>query len=715
MIKKLGLVLLLAAAVTAFFYFGLSEYLSLNYFKARQADFDAAYAANPWAFIAGFFLIYVVTTALSLPGAAILTLVAGALFGLVTGTIIVSFASTIGASLAFLSSRFVLRDWVQGKFGDRMKGLNEGLARDGAFYLFTIRMIPVIPFFVVNLAMGLTKIRLSTFYWVSQIGMLAGTIVYVNAGTQIAGIESASGLFTPAVIGSFAALAIFPWITKAAIAAIKRRRAYKGWRKPKKFDRNLIVIGAGSAGLVSSYIAATVKAKVTLIEAHEMGGDCLNTGCVPSKALIKSAKIASHIAHADRYGLKAVKPELDFAEVMARVQSVIKDIEPHDSVERFSALGVDCVAGYARFVDPWTVEITHKDGAKSRMTGKNFIIATGAAPFVPSLPGIEESGYLTSETLWDALSNRPLPPRRLIIMGGGPIGCELAQSFQRLGSQVTIVEMADRLLGKEDEEAAALIYEHLEKEGVDIRLGHKAVRIEAGKKLMAEADGKEVAIAYDEVIIAVGRRARVTGFGLEELGLLDEKGRMITDESLTSLMPHIYAAGDVAGKQQFTHGASHEAWHATINALASPFKKYRVSYDLLPRATYTDPEVASIGLSEEAAAEAGKEFDVTHYHLDDLDRAIAESEIAGFVKVVTAKGSDKILGVTIAASHAGEMLPQFTLAMRNNMGLSKLAQPIAPYPTWNEADKYVVGQYKLARKPEKLLQFAEKYFRWRRG
>ncbi|MFC4291328.1 FAD-dependent oxidoreductase [Sphingorhabdus arenilitoris] len=715
MIKKLGLVVILASAIVAFFYFGLSEYLSLDYFKARQADFDAGYAANPWLFIGGFFLIYVATTALSLPGAAILTLVAGALFGLVTGTIIVSFASTIGASLAFLSSRFVLRDWVQAKFGDRLKGLNEGLARDGAFYLFTIRMIPVVPFFVVNLAMGLTKIRLSTYYWVSQLGMLAGTIVYVNAGTQIANIESASGLFTPAVIGSFAALAIFPWITKAIIAAIKRRRAYKGWTKPKKFDRNLIVLGAGSAGLVSSYIAATVKAKVTLIEANEMGGDCLNTGCVPSKALIKSAKIASHIEHADRYGLKAAKATLDFAEVMARVKSVIKDIEPHDSVERFTGLGVDCVAGYAKFVDPWTVEIAHQGGTTSRMTGKNFIIATGAAPFVPPLPGMEESGYLTSETLWDALSGLPNPPQRMIIMGGGPIGCELAQSFQRLGSQVTIVEMADRLLGKEDAEAAAVILEHLQKEGVDVRLTHKAVRVEGGNSLIAESEGGETAIAYDALIVAVGRRARVTGFGLEQLGLLDENGRMVVDDSLTSLMPHIYTAGDVAGKQQFTHGASHEAWHATINSLASPFKKYRVSYDVLPRVTYTDPEVATVGLTEEEAAQQDKEFDVTHYHLDDLDRAIAESETAGFVKVITAKGSDKILGVTIVASHAGEMLAQFTLAMRNNMGLSKLAQPIAPYPTWNEADKYVVGQYKLARKPEKLLAFAEKYFNWRRG
>ena len=715
MLKKLILLLVIAAAVAAFFYFDLGSYFSLEYFKTQQAGFAASYEANPWLFIGGFFIVYVAVTALSLPGAAILTMVAGALFGLFTGLIIVSFASTIGATLAFLSSRFLLRDWVQGKFGDRLKGLNEGLERDGAFYLFTLRLIPAIPFFVINLVMGLTKIRVGTFYWISQIGMLAGTAVFVNAGTQLAQIESASDLLTPALIGSFIALAIFPWIARAIIGAIKRRRALKGWTKPKQFDRNLIVIGAGSAGLVSSYIAATVKAKVTLIEAGEMGGDCLNTGCVPSKALIKSAKIASHIEHADRYGLKAAKPKLDFAEVMARVKSVIADIEPHDSVERFTGLGVDVVKGYAKFVDPWTVEIEREDGGPSKLTAKNFIIATGGAPFIPPLPGIEEAGYLTSETMWDALSGRPNPPERLVIMGGGPIGCELAQSFQRLGSRVIIVEMADRLLGKEDADAGKLILAHLEREGVDIRLGHKAVRAEKGKKLIAEGPDGEVVIAYDELIVAVGRRARVTGFGLEELGILDDRKRLELDDGLASTMPHIYAAGDVAGRQQFTHGASHEAWHATVNSLAAPFKKYRVNYDILPRVTFTDPEVATVGLTEEEAVAGEMEFDVTRYALDDLDRAIAESEIAGFVKVLTAKDSDKILGVTIAASHAGEMLAQFTLAMRNNMGLKKLAEPIAPYPTWNEANKYAVGQYRLARKPDKLLGFAEKFFAWRRG
>lgn len=714
MTKKIALFAIIAAAIAAFFYYDLGDQLTIEAFKAQQAEFDAAYAKNPLFVLGGFFLVYVATTALSLPGAAILTLAAGAMFGLVTGTIVVSFASTIGATLAFLSSRFLLRDWVQDKFGSRLKPINEGLERDGAFYLFTIRMIPAFPFFVVNLLMGLTQVRSWTYYWVSQLGMLAGTIVYVNAGTQLASLQPGESIFTPAVIGSFVALAIFPWIAKLGIGAIKRRRIYKGWKKPKRFDRNLIVIGAGAAGLVSSYIAALARAKVTLIEAGDMGGDCLNTGCVPSKALIKSAGIADKIRHADRYGLQAQEPQLNFADVMARVKQVIAKIEPHDSVERYTGLGVDVVKGYAKFIDPWTVEIARDDGDIQRLTGKSFIIATGAAPFVPPLPGIEDSGYLTSENLWDELAGRCDVPARMTIMGGGPIGCELAQSFQRLGAQVTIVEMADRLLGKEDADASAIIEAHLRSEGVDVRTGYKAVRAEK-KKLILEGPDGESAVAHDELIVAVGRRARLTGFGLEGLGLIDENGRLPVDDTLATPMPHIRVAGDVAGNQQLTHGASHEAWYAAVNSLASPFKSYRADYRVLPRVTYTDPEVASVGLTEEEARAQETEYEVTRYDLDDLDRAIAESETAGFVKVLTPPGDEKILGVTIVGSHAGEMIAQYILAMRHNMKLGKLASAIMPYPTWNEADKYAVGEYKKARQPERIQAIAARYFAWRRG
>lgn len=483
----------------------------------------------------------------------------------------------------------------------------------------------------------------------------------------------------------------------------------KAWSKPKRFDRNLIVIGAGSAGLVSAYIAAMVKAKVTLVEAHEMGGDCLNTGCVPSKALIKSAKVAHQIADAKRFGINAADAVVDFPAVMRRVRDVITAIEPHDSVERFTGLGVECIKGYARFVDPWTVDI---DG--QHLTAKSFIIATGAAPFIPPLPGVENSGYLTSETMWDALSVRDSVPPRLVILGGGPIGCELAQAFQRLGSQVTIVEMANRLLLKEDADAAALITEKLKAEGVDIRIGHKAVRFESGKTLVVDGPDGEAAIAYDDILIAVGRKPRISGFGLEELGVVVD-GRLENDAYLRTNMPHILCAGDVAGRQQLTHGGSHEAWYASVNALAHPFKKYRADYRVLPRVTYTEPELATVGLTEAEARADGVAFDITRYDLDDLDRAIAESEAHGFVKILTAKGSDRILGATIIGQNAGEILAEVTFAMKHKMGLRKILQTIHPYPTWAEANKYAAGQYGLARKPEALLTWAERWFRWQRG
>lgn len=453
-----------------------------------------------------------------------------------------------------------------------------------------------------------------------------------------------------------------------------------------------------------------VKAKVTLVEAHDMGGDCLNTGCVPSKALIKSAKVAHQVADSARFGIQSGAPVIDFPAVMRRVRDVITAIEPHDSVERFTGLGVDCVKGYARFVDPWTIEV---DGAR-QLTAKSFIIATGAAPFIPPLPGVEDSGYLTSETLWDVMADRPNAPNRLVILGGGPIGCELAQAFQRLGSKVTIVEMADRLLLKEDADAAALVTARLQSEGVSVHTAHRALRFASGKTLVVEGPQGEKSIAYDDIIIAVGRKPRVSGFGLEELGLV-VGGQLANDDCLRTNMPHIYCAGDVAGRQQLTHGGSHEAWYASVNALARPFKKYRTDYRVLPRVTYTEPELATVGLTEAEARAQGLSFDVTRYDLDDLDRAIAESEAHGFVKILTAKGSDRILGATIIGQNAGEILAEVTFAMKHKMGLRKILQTIHPYPTWAEANKYAAGQFGLARKPEALLKWAERWFRWQRG
>lgn len=707
------LVVILVAAATLY-QLGLKDYLTLDALKAQQGSFASAYGENPVLVIGIFFLVYVVSTSLSLPGAALLTLLAGALFGVVTGTIIVSFASTIGATLAFLGARFLLRDWVQAKFGSKLKAINDGVAKDGAFYLFSLRLIPVVPFFVINLAMGLTPIKTRTFYWVSQVGMFLGTIVYVNAGTQLAQINSLGDIASPALLASFAALGLFPWIARGLMNLIKRQRVYKGWTKPKRFDRNIVVIGAGAAGLVSSLIGATVKAKVTLVEGHKMGGDCLNFGCVPSKALIKSAKVAEQMRHADRYGLQGVDPQFSFKAVMSRVHGAIAAIEPNDSVDRYTGLGVDVVEGRARIVDPWTVEITPHAGAAYRLTTRSIIIATGAQPFVPPLPGIEASGFLTSDTLWEVMANRDAPPNRLIVLGGGPIGCELAQSFARLGSHVTLVEMAPRVMIREDDDVSALAAEALSDSGVELLLDHRALRVEAQMLVVAGPDGVERQIAFDDLLVAVGRAARLTGFGLEELGI--ETGKTVAvNEYMETKFPNILAAGDVAGPYQFTHTASHTAWYASVNALFGSFRKFKVDYRVIPWTTFIDPEVARVGINEQEAKENGIAHEVTVFPLHELDRAITDSATKGFVKLLTVPGKDKILGVTIVGEHAGDLIGEYVLAMRHGLGLNKILSTVHAYPTYIEANKFAAGKWKKANAPQWAFPWLEKFHAWRRG
>ena len=710
--KRLLIIAALAALVAAYFFFGLGDYLTVEGIKQVAGDVGAYYERNPAQVIAGFFLVYVAVAAASLPGAAVMTLAAGALFGVLVGTIIVSFASTLGATLAFLASRYVLRDGIEARFGERLRTVNQGLERDGAFYLFTIRMIPLFPFFVVNLVMGLTRIGTWTFAWVSQIGMLLGTIVYVNAGTQLARIDSLSGIASPAVLASFALLGIAPWFAKAIIGWIKRREVYAGFNRPKSFDRNLVVIGAGSAGLVSALIAATVKAKVTLVEANKMGGDCLNTGCVPSKALIKSAKVAEQMRHADRYGITPTEPDIPFGQTIERVMQAIRTIEPHDSVERYTGLGVDVVEGYGKVVDPWTVEIARKDGVTQRLTTRGIVIAAGAEPFVPSIPGLEQSNYLTSDTMWDAFAKMERAPARIAVLGGGPIGCELSQALARLGSRVTQVEMAERVLGREDDEVSALAQASLEASGVEVLTGHRAARVEPGR-LIADRDDSEVAIEFDVLIVAVGRAARLTGYGLDEIGI-DTTKTVVTDDFLATRFPNIYAAGDVAGPYQFTHTASHQAWFASVNALFGQFKRFKADYRVIPAVTFLDPEIARVGLNEREAREQGVEYEVTRYELDGLDRAIAESERQGFVKVLTPPGKDTILGATIVGAHAGELLAEYVLAMKHKLGLNKILGTIHSYPTMAEANKFAAGEWKKKHKPEALLALVEKYHAWRR-
>jgi pyruvate/2-oxoglutarate dehydrogenase complex dihydrolipoamide dehydrogenase (E3) component/uncharacterized membrane protein YdjX (TVP38/TMEM64 family) len=706
---KILLVLLIVLAIGAFFLFDLGAYLTLANLKARQSELAAYVEANPAIAVAGFFLLYVAVTALSLPGAAILTLAAGAIFGLLQGTLIASFASTIGASLAFLSSRYLLRDWVKARFGGRIDSIDRGIERDGAFYLLTLRLIPAFPFFLINLAMGLTAMRLLTFALVSQAGMLLGTIVYVNAGTQLAGIESTSDILSPGLIGSFVLLGLFPLIAKALVGWWKRRRVYRGWRKPRRFDRNLIVIGAGAGGLVTALIGATVRAKVTLIEKGEMGGDCLNTGCVPSKALIRSARAAHEIRTAAAFGIAPAEPQVRFDEVVERIHRIIAEIAPADSVERYTSLGVDVRKGHAMLVDPWTVEI---DGGE-RLTARAIVIAAGGEPAVPDIPGLAESGYLTSDSMWDALRGRERVPARIAIVGGGPIGTEMAQAFARLGSKVTQIEHGPRLLPREDEDASALVEAVLSEEGVEILAGHEAVRVEP-KSLIVRAEGAEASIPFDEIIVAVGRKARLGGYGLESLGI--ETGRTIAvNEWLETRFPNIYAVGDVTGPYQFTHFAAHQAWFAAVNGLFGHLKRFRADYRVVPWVTFTDPEVGHVGHNELSAKEAGIPYEVVRYDLSHLDRALAEGANRGFVKLLVQPGKDRLLGATIAAAGAGELLAELVLAMKHGLGLNKILGTIHAYPTFAEANKYAAGEWKKAHKPERLLGWLERYHRRRLG
>lgn len=713
--RQLILLVLLAAAVAAFFALDLGRFFSLGYVKSVQADLAALYAAQPAAVIGAYFALYVAVTALSLPGAAVMTLAGGALFGFGVALVVVSFASSLGATLAMLVARYLLRDAVQARFGARLAEVDRGIERDGAFYLFTLRLVPVFPFFVINLLFGLTAMRAWTFYWVSQLGMLAGTAVYVNAGTQLAKLDSVAGIVSPGLLASFALLGVFPLLAKKVVEAVKVRRIYARWadRRPRRFDRNLVVIGAGAAGLVASYVAAAVKAKVTLVEAHRMGGDCLNTGCVPSKALLRTAKLLHEVRHARALGVAHAQARVDFADVMARVARVVREIEPHDSVERYTQLGVDVMRGHATIIDPWHVKIALHGGGEQVLATRAIVIAAGARPHVPDLPGLDRIEVLTSDNLWEL---RELPPR-LLVLGGGPVGCELAQAFARLGSAVTLVEQQPRVLAREDGDVSAFVRERLEADGVRVLVGHRALRVEPaqhGDVLVIDHDGDEQCVPFDRLLCAVGRVARLEGYGLEALGIPTQR-TIVTDEALRTVYPNILAAGDVAGPYQFTHVAAHQAWHAAVNALFGRFKRFAVDYRVIPWTTFVDPEVARVGLNEQEARARGVAFEVTRHGIDDLDRAIVDGEAQGWVKVLTVPGRDRILGVTIVGAHAGELIAEYVLAMKHGIGLNKILGTIHAYPTFAEANKYAAGAWKRAHAPQRVLAWLERFHAWQRG
>ncbi|MDD2932815.1 MAG: FAD-dependent oxidoreductase [Methylotenera sp.] len=708
--NRAWIIALVIVLIGLFFAFDLGHFLSLDALKASRDGLQQAYQTQPLLVITLFAATYIIMAALSLPGAAVMSIAGGAIFGLLVGTLVVVVSASIGATLAFLVARFVLRDSVQKRFGDRLSSINAGIEKDGAFYLFTLRLVPVVPFFLINLLMGLTTIRTLTFFWVSLVGMVAGTSVYANAGTQLAALTSLSGILSPGLIGAFVMLAAFPWLTRWIVEKVKSKRIYARWPKPKQFDRNLVVIGAGAAGLVTSYIAAATRAKVTLIEGHKLGGDCLNYGCVPSKAIIRSATFVNQAKHAEKLGIAKADIEYNFADVMQRVHRVVSTVEPHDSVERYTKLGVDVVQGYARITSPWTVEVNGQT-----LTTRAIVIATGGRPTIPNIPGLDQVTHYTSDTIW-SLTERP---NRFVVLGGGPIGCELTQAFARLDCKVTLV-VRSGLMGKEDADAVALVEEALIADGVRVMTHTNTVRCERdenGQRLIvSNKDGVEEAIEFDALLCAVGRTARTEGFGLEELGIKLSKNKTVeVDAWLQTNYPNIYAAGDVAGPYQFTHTAAHQAWYASVNTLFGSLKRFKADYSVIPWATFTSPEVARVGLSENEAKEQGIAYEVVKYGLDDLDRAIADEAAHGFVKVLTVPGKDKILGAAIVGEHAGDLLAEYVLAMKHGLGMNKILGTIHTYPTWSEANKYAAGEWKRAHVPHRILKFVEKYHTWKRG
>ena len=710
-LSRIILFVVVALVISVFFVFDLTEFFSVDFFETQRDAIAAFQNENPWLVVFVFFLIYVLVTGTSLPGAAILTLVAGALFGLVQGVILVSFASSIGATMAFSITRFLFRDAVHKRFARYLIAIDRGVEKEGAFYLFALRLVPAVPFFVVNLVMALTPIRTWRFYWVSQLGMLFGTIVYVNAGSELGQIESLGDVLSPGLWISFVLLGLAPLLAKKLLDFIKSHKVMRKFKKPKHFQNNLVVIGAGSGGLVAALIAATVKAKVTLIERHRMGGDCLNTGCVPSKTLLRSAKMLSYAARAKEFGFERADVTFDFAEVMNRVQRVIQKIEPNDSVERYTELGVNCIQGDATITSPFSVDV---DGQE--ITTKNMVIATGGTPLIPSIPGLADGEYFTSDTIWDLR----MVPSRFVVLGGGPIGSELAQAFCRFGSKVTIVEQAPHLLSREDEDISEVLRKQFESEGIQVLTNHVASRVEddGGERVLVcvATDEPERRVPFDAILVAVGRKPNTEGLGLDDVGVArGEKGEIAVDEYLRTSVPTIYACGDAIGPYQFTHTASHEAWYASVNPLFGPFKRFKADYSIIPWTTFTDPEVGRVGLNERDALESGIEFEVTRFEFDDLDRALADEEGRGFVKVLTPPGKDRILGATIVGPHAGDLLAEFIVAMKWGKGLKQLMGTIHIYPTLAEANKYAASTWRKKHAPENLLAWVKRFHTLRRG
>lgn len=710
-LRKLAVFAVLAALVAGAFFLDLDEYLTLEQIKQKQAFFSGQVSEHPWRSGTIFFLAYVALTALSFPGTLVLTLLAGALFGVVKGTLIVSFASTLGAVIAMLVCRYLMRDWIKRRFGQQVANIDRGIRREGSFYLFSLRLMPLIPFVLLNPVMGLTQVRFWTYWWTTQAGMLPGNAIYVNAGRELRQLQSVSGILSPTTLATLVLLAVFPLLARKALEAYRAHKVYKPWPKPRGFDRNLVVIGAGAGGLIATQIAARTRARVTLIERRPRRDGALYSGCVPVKALIRRARQVRAARAEALAGLPDCGATLDFAALMAGLRPIVERIEPQSPLAAALGPDVELIESEARITSPWTVEA----GGRT-ITTRAIVLATGSRPRLPDIPGLDTVSPLTSDNLWslDTL------PARLLVVGGGPAACELAQAFRDLGSAVTLVNRSDTLLRREDDEAREAVLAALRADGIEVCLDHRPQRFEAdgdgGRLVCRTPAGDERALAFDRVLVATGRVANLEGLGLDALGLnAGDEGTLEADDFLLTRYPNIYAVGDVAGPFTLGHATEHQARRATFNALYGGFRRVKASYRVIPWVTYTRPEVAQVGLTERQAREQGLEYEVTRIPLAELDRAILDGDTEGFVKVLTVPGKDTLLGATLVGGQAGEQVAEFTLAMKHRLGLAKLLETLHVQPSYAEASRLVARAWQRQHLGHWLQRWTERLHRWQRG
>lgn len=693
----------------AFFWFDLDKYLTLEMIQSRSGALRDQVHAHPWWAAGVFFTVYAGLTVMSFPGTVVLTLLAGALFGLVEGTILVSFASNIGALIAMLISRFLLQDWVQRRFAAQISSINRGLERDGSFYLFTLRLIPLVPFVLLNPALGLTRVGFWTFWWTTQLGMLPGNLIYVNAGRQLARVREISDILTPSMIGTLVLLAVFPLIATRLLTFYKGRKVYRGWEKPTMFEHNIAVIGAGNGGLAAARAAASMKANVALIERGQLGGAALQSGSVPARALMQAANLSHGLQHSSALG-RRLQPQVDFAHVMQQVRRTLDDAHSALATDIRKETAVTLIDGEAQLTSPWTVTV---DGRT--ITSRAFVIATGSRPCLPEIPGIDAVEPLTCETLW-ALDERP---ERFLILGGNAAACELAQAFQRLGCQVTLAVDGGQLLEQEEPEAQLAILNALHADGVAVLLDHVPQRFEVDedeRRLLCAVGDDVTALPFDRVLIALGRRAHIDGLGLEKLQLnLRDDGSLEVDEYLATRYPNIYAVGAVTDPSCSTQSAIHNAWYAAANGLFAGIKRFVVNDRAVPRVAFTSPEVASVGLTEAQLKLTEQAYEVTQIDLDALEATQLGAGNTGMLKVLTERGRDRILGVTLVGEGASETLAVFVLAMKHKLGLNKLRRTVHINPTLAEVSLAAADAWRRSHSAKRPQSWVERLHRWRLG